>query len=259
MKKKLFKYFVELTGNPLSSALLKSFTNSRLSEPLIRPFAKTYQINTDEMAHPMAHYKSLQSFFTRKLKDDVRNINESPTTLTSPVDGVVSGVGQVNQHQIFYIKNRPYSITKIFGDEKKSAPYREGSFFLLYLSPSHYHHFHYPISGEIISRYALGGISYPVNDLGLRFGDHLFSTNHRMIIELQTNYGRVAIVAVGALNVNSIQLNSSSKNCVKGKSFGHFSFGSTVIVFVEKNSSFTPLIPPNREVQMGQSIGEWLQ
>lgn len=259
MKKKLFKYFVELTGNPISSALLKSFTRSRLSQPIIRPFAKTFQINTDEMAHPMAHYKSLQSFFTRKLKNDVRPIDESPSTLISPVDGVLSGVGQVDHQQIFHIKNRPYSITKIFGDEKKAAPYKEGFFFLLYLSPSHYHHFHYPISGKIISRYALGGISYPVNDLGIKFGDNLFSTNHRIISELQTSFGKVAVVAVGALNVNSIQLSNSSKSCVKGEAFGHFSFGSTVIVFIEKNSSFTPTIPINSEVFMGQSIGEWIQ
>lgn len=259
MKKKLFKYFVELTGNSTSSALLKSFTSSRLSQPMIRPFSKTYQINTDEMAHPIAHYKSLQSFFTRQLKDDVREINASPTTLTSPVDGVVSGVGQVNQQQTFHIKNRPYSIDKIFGDEKKAAPYREGFFFLLYLSPSHYHHFHYPISGEIISRYALGGISYPVNDLGLKFGGNLFSTNHRIISEMQTSFGKVAVIAVGALNVNSIQLSSSSKTCVKGEAFGHFSFGSTVIIFIENTNSFTPTIPINSEVFMGQSIGEWIQ
>jgi phosphatidylserine decarboxylase len=259
MKKKIFSLFVELTGNPTSSMLLKSFTQSRISQLLIRPFATTYQINQDEMEYPLAHYKSLQALFTRNLKSGARSIDSAPQNLVSPVDGCISTVGKVDEHNTFMIKKQSYSLTKIFGDVEKAATYKNGSFFILYLSPSHYHHFHYPISGTVISRYALGSISYPVNNLGLRFGKSPFSTNHRLISELQTEFGKVAIVKVGALNVNSIHLHSSSKECIKGAEFGHFSFGSTVILFIEDNCSFTTTIPMNSEVKVGQPIGEWIK
>jgi len=257
MKKIIFRKFVELTGNPISSALLKSFTRSRLSRPIIRPFSQVYHINEDEMEYPINHYKSLQAFFTRNLKKDIRQIDPSPNTLTSPVDGVLSGVGKIDSQQTFHIKDHHYNLNEIFGDKKKAAPYKNGYFFLLYLSPSHYHHFHYPINGELISRYALGGVSYPVNNLGLRLGNSPFSTNHRLISEVSSSFGKVAIVKVGALNVNSIQIHNSSKDCVKGNKFGHFSFGSTVILFIENNPDFVLTTPVNNNIKMGQSIGEW--
>ena len=211
------------------------------------------------MEYPLSHYKSLQDLFTRNLKEGARSIDSTPNTLISPVDGCLSAVGKVDENDTFMIKNQSYSLTKIFGDENKAATYKNGSFFILYLSPSHYHHFHYPISGTVMSRYALGSISYPVNNIGLRFGKSPFSTNHRLISELETEFGKVAIVKVGALNVNSIHLRSSSKACEKGAEFGHFSFGSTVILFIEDNGSFTPTVTKNSEVVVGQPIGEWKQ
>ncbi|QUW22434.1 phosphatidylserine decarboxylase [Sporosarcina sp. Marseille-Q4063] len=136
---KTFRLFFELTGNPTSSMLLKSFTQSKMSRLLIRPFATTYQINQDEMEYPLAQYKSLQDLFTRNLKVGARSIDSTPNTLISPVDGCISAVGKVYENHTFMIKNQSYSLTKIFGDIKKAATYKNGRFFILYLSPSHYH------------------------------------------------------------------------------------------------------------------------
>ncbi|WP_342514973.1 phosphatidylserine decarboxylase [Sporosarcina sp. FSL K6-1522] len=259
MKRTLFKYFVELTGNPVSSSLLKSFTTSRLSQPLVRPFSTVYHINEEEMEYPLHHYKSLQAFFTRQLQEGRRQIDDSPNTMISPVDGVLSGMGQIDASQTFLIKDHQYRLDEIMGTDKQASPYKDGFYFIFYLSPSHYHHFHYPMTGELISRYALGGVSYPVNNLGLRLGQSPFSTNHRLISEVQTPYGKMAIVKVGALNVNSIQILNASKECVKGNAFGHFSFGSTVILFVENHPDFTPTVHLNTEVKVGQPVGEWIQ
>lgn len=258
MKKKLFKYFVELTGNPISSSLLKTFTSSRLSQPLIQPFSTVYRINEKEMEHPIGQYKSLQALFTRQLKEGHRQIDDDPNVLISPVDGILSSAGQVAADQTFLIKEQLYRLEDIMGTEKKAAPYQDGFYYIFYLSPSHYHHFHYPVTGSLVSRYALGGVSYPVNNLGLRLGQSPFSTNHRLISEVSTPFGNVAIVKVGALNVNSIQIHTSSKDCVKGQDFGHFSFGSTVILFIENTSNFRPTIKENIEVKMGQAVGEWI-
>jgi len=257
MKKALFKSFVELTGNPVSSALLKSFTSSRFSRPFILPFSNTYRININEMEHPISHYKSLQALFTRQLKEGIRQVNPSPNVLTSPVDGVASGVGKIATDQSFLIKGHQYKINEIMGTFEKAAAYKGGTFYIFYLSPSHYHHFHYPVTGKLVSRYALGGVSYPVNSLGLRLGQSPFSTNHRLISEIMTDFGKVAIIKVGALNVNSIQLHTSSKECVKGNDFGYFSFGSTVILLIENNPDFTPTLELNNEVQVGQPVGKW--
>lgn len=257
MKKMIFKRFVELSGHPASSALLKTIAGSRLSKKLIKPFARTYRINEEEAEFPIEHYDSLQAYFTRNLKKGSRPIDMNSDTLISPVDGVATEHGTIDSDQTFMIKNHLYSIVQILGDEKRAIPFKGGYFYIFYLSPSHYHHFHYPYDGEISSRYALGTTSFPVNDLGLRLGNQPFATNYRIISELSTAHGRMAMIKVGALNVNSIHIMDSSTSCTKGEEFGFFSFGSTVILFLENNGSFTPTIPTNTEVQLGQAVGEW--
>lgn len=256
--KTIFKYFVELSGNPFASSLLKSMTSSRISRPLIQPFSTIYRINENDMEHPIHHYNTLQEFFTRRLKPNVRPINQSPNTIVSPVDGILSDRGKISSTQSFYIKNRLYTVKEVLGDERKAADYVDGYFFILYLSPSHYHRIHYPINGEVAFRYALGEKSYPVNHLGTLFGDKPFSTNYRLISELSTCFGKVAFVKIGALNINSIHLLHSSTNFKKGEELGYFSFGSTVMLFIEKNPRFKPTITMNSEVHMGQPIGEWI-
>ncbi|BAQ10715.1 phosphatidylserine decarboxylase proenzyme [Bacillus sp. OxB-1] len=258
VQRKLFKAFVELTGRPLSSSILKTFTRSSISRPLIQPFSRYFEVNEKEMERPLNTYDSLNSFFTRNLKEGSRVIDPSPDTLVSPVDGIVNGMGTVNEDQEFYIKGQPYQLADIFGSRQKAGRYAGGFFYILYLSPSHYHHFHYPVDGDIISRYALGNVSYPVNELGLQLGDRPFATNYRLISEMETNYGNLAIVKVGALNVNSVQIRNASKVAVKGEEFGHFSFGSTVILFLEPRSDFQPLIEDRADVKVGQPIGRWM-
>ncbi|ARF16322.1 archaetidylserine decarboxylase [Sporosarcina ureae] len=257
MKKHIFTSFVELTGSPVSSALLKQLTTSRISKPLIKPFASFYHIQVDEAEYPIEHYKSLNDFFTRSLQPGKRKMDRSQKVLISPVDGVLSDSGSIDTQQQFSVKDKIYSLTSLLGDAEKAARYTNGYYYLFYLSPRHYHHFHYPISGTLVNRYALGSTSYPVNDLGIRMRSDVFSSNHRVISELSTDFGRIAIVKVGALNVNSVRIANSETTCVKGQDFGHFAFGSTVILFIEQNDAFTPEEMPFTEIQVGDRIGEW--
>ncbi|ARD47142.1 archaetidylserine decarboxylase [Sporosarcina sp. P33] len=257
MKTRIFRSFVELTGSPISSSLLKRLTTSPVSKPLIKPFASFYRIQLQEAEYPISHYNSLNDFFTRSLKAGSRPVETSANVLTSPVDGVLSDAGIIDEHQKFTVKGKTYSLTSLLGTPEKAAPYVNGYYYLFYLSPMHYHHFHYPVSGTLTNRYALGSTSYPVNDLGIRLKSDVFSSNHRIISELSTDFGRAAIVKVGALNVNSIRIADSATDCVKGQDFGHFAFGSTVILFIEPKNSFKPIELPFTDVQVGDKIGEW--
>ncbi|ARK20542.1 archaetidylserine decarboxylase [Sporosarcina ureae] len=257
MKTRIFKSFVELTGSPISSALLKQITTSRISKPLIKPFASFYHIQLDEAKYSIEQYKSLNDFFTRSLQPGKRPIDNHPNSLISPVDGVLSDSGIIDSQQQFIVKDKTYSLTSLLGDSKKSSRYTHGYYYLFYLSPRHYHHFHYPVSGTLVNRYALGSTSYPVNDLGIRMRKDVFSSNHRVISELSTDFGQVAIVKVGALNVNSVRIANSKTSCEKGQDFGHFAFGSTVILFIEQSNIFKPEEMPFTEVQVGDRIGVW--
>ncbi|WP_368653309.1 phosphatidylserine decarboxylase [Ornithinibacillus sp. 4-3] len=256
-KKKLLKYFINLTGNRYSSTALRKFSQSGLSKPLIRPFARTYRINIDEMKLPLNAFGSLHDFFTRELKPDLRPINQSPNILISPVDAVVESMGIVRQNNRFSVKDQQYTLEQIFGSTERAKTYESGYYFILYLSPRDYHRFHYPIDGKVGVRYALGEKSYPVNQMGLQYGDTPFATNYRIISELETAYGKVAMIKVGALNVNSIQLSHSDEHFSKGEELGYFSFGSTVILFIEKNNNFSPLVQEKEKLQLGKPLAVW--
>lgn len=257
MKKKIFQNFVELTGNPVSSNILRKFTQSKLSKPLIRPFKKIYHISDEEMTRSVASYHTLHDFFTRTIDLSHRPMNAEENILVSPADAMITSSGRLIEGEQFFIKNNYYSIYDIFGNEKTANQYKNGYYYILYLSPQDYHHFHHPIDGQQVNRYALGSLSYPVNELGLSLGKEPFHTNYRLITEIQSKYGKVGIVKVGALNVNSIQVYQQEQTVTKGEDFGFFSFGSTVILFIENNDSFEPIIQAPYQVKVRESIGVW--
>jgi phosphatidylserine decarboxylase len=254
--KKFFNLFVELTGHPVSSRILQTITKSRGSALLNRLFVKVYAIKMDEAERDIGTYNSLQSLFTRKLKPGARPINSKRNTLVSPVDGVLSAFGKMTDTSTFPVKGQIYQLADLLGDRENRASYQGGYFIVIYLSPGHYHRIHSPIQGTIIDQWELGKVSYPVNKLGLKYGDKVFSTNYRLISEMNSEYGKVAVVKVGALNVNSIHLTHASNDVQKGEEIGYFEFGSTVILLIE-NPSFqiADHVTEEMEIQYGQSIG----
>ncbi|WP_209122948.1 phosphatidylserine decarboxylase [Alkalihalobacillus sp. BA299] len=256
MKKRLYRAFVELSGNRMNSHLLRTFTTSRLSKGINRSFTKIYNLNIDEMEKPLSEYKSLHELFTRRLKEGTRLVDPDEQALVSPVDGVLAHYGVLSEQSAFRVKGQDYTLQEMLGSIEKSQPYCGGTFVILYLSPSHYHRIHSPISGRVIERWQLGNKSYPVNQQGLEYGKRPLSKNYRLITEVEVHDKRAAIVKVGALNVNSIHLTNENKDVEKGKEIGYFSFGSTVILLFEQGLvELDPHLHCPEEVKMGMRIG----
>ena len=256
VKKLMFKWLVELTGNQTSSKILKTFTASKWSRYLNASFAKVNRINTDEMEKPLHEYTSLQALFTRKLKEGVRTVDRSPRTIVSPVDAVVTSFGKVSHSQSFLVKGQSYKLEEIFGGEKRANVYKNGTYFIFYLSPAHYHRIHSPVNGTIREQWTLGNSSYPVNNIGLTYGSKPLSTNYRLITTINHQDSQIAVVKVGALNVNSIHLTHEQSELKKGEEVAYFSFGSTVILFIEKDDfHISANIRKNMNIQYGTAIG----
>lgn len=236
MKKRLYRSFVELSANRLNSYLLKKFTSSKISKLIIPSFVKYYQINQEEMEKTLSEYNTLQSLFIRKLKPNVRPIDQREDAVVSPVDGIIAHTGTLSEDVRFYVKGQTYEIEEMLGSKEKSERYRNGTYFVFYLSPSHYHRIHSPISAKIVDQWALGKKSYPVNHLGLKYGRRPLSRNYRVITEMKDRNGCLfSIIKVGALNVNSIEITNTKNQVKKGEELGYFSFGSTVILLFEPN------------------------
>ena len=113
--------------------------------------------------------------------------------------------------------------------------FQDGLFIVLYLSPQDYHRIHSPADGVVTKQYELGGKSTPVNKWGMALGNSPISTNYRIVTELKQDDGMyIALVKVGAMWVNTIQLSHSTAHLKKGEEVGFFNFGSTVVLLFEK-------------------------
>ena len=94
-------------------------------------------------------YKSFNEFFTRALKDGVRVVDDSATSIVSPADGAISQLGTINDGDIFQAKGQSFSVEKLIGDPQLAEPFKNGQFATVYLSPRDYHRVHMPFSGTL--------------------------------------------------------------------------------------------------------------
>ncbi|MCC3356640.1 phosphatidylserine decarboxylase [Bacillus sp. REN16] len=260
MRKWLYRFFIELTNHRLSSAILKKFSQSRVSAILIPSYAKIYKINQAEMEKNLTDFATLHDLFVRQLNKNSRQIDQQENSVISPVDGVIEEIGMITLNKEMIVKNKHYSIQEMLGDEESLAKYVGGTFFILYLSPSHYHRIHSPISGIITKQWELGRKSYPVNRLGLKYGREPLSKNFRKITEIRAVDSFVGVVKVGAMFINSIETTHTSDSVKKGEEIAYFSFGSTVILLFEKDGfTINPEIKPATNIKVGEVLGKLKQ
>lgn len=256
MLQPVYRLLIELTNGRWTSAILKSFARSRLSHFVVPSFAKTYRLNQEEMEKGLHEFPTLHDLFVRNLKQGVRPIDQSHESIVSPVDAVLEDVGQIQENSEIIVKGKTYSIEEMLGDPNILPKYLKGTYIILYLSPSHYHRIHSPVNGTITNQWTLGSKSYPVNKWGLKYGVRTLAKNYRVITEVKTEFGHVAIVKVGAMFVNSIETVHEGSELEKGREIAYFTFGSTVVLLFEKNTfQLNPNLNTPQEMKVGEKLG----
>lgn len=257
MKKKIYQYAIELTNGPVTSNLLQRFAKHSGSQRFVNNYVKAYKINTEDVADEIGGFPTLHDFFVRKLKPGSRP--EADADLISPVDGKVEIAGTIQKDSRFIVKGQQYSLAELLGSEELAKRYANGNYAVLYLSPADYHRIHSPAEGKVSRQYVLGKKSYPVNQSGLLYGKSPISGNYRLISELETAGGNILMVKVGAMFVNSIELTNTSGQWRKGEEVGYFSFGSTVVLFMEPGSfRFTENIISGEPIKVGEALANML-
>jgi phosphatidylserine decarboxylase len=152
-----------------------------LTTALIRWFIGRYGVNMAEAAHPdPAAYPSFNDFFTRALAPGVRPL--ASARWVCPVDGAISQFGRIEGGQIFQAKGHDYSATALVGgDAALAAPFVDGHFATLYLSPRDYHRIHMPRAGRLRRMIHVPGELYSVNPATARGVPGLFARNERVV------------------------------------------------------------------------------
>ena len=242
-------------------------------------FVSRYGINLDEAEKPLDEYKSLQEFFTRRLKPGLRLQDAMmPGTINCPVDGRMVAHGRIRNGTLIQAKGLQYGLTELLRHLPFAECFEGGHFLTLYLSPKDYHRVHVPLEGRVRAVSRVEGELWPVNETSAAHVPKLYERNRRaawLAEGLGHDYGlTVACVLVGATHVGGciiderwLDNNELPKNggflinnliCSPGEELGLFQFGSTVILLIggEMADKWVSTIPEGT-VRVGQRLGEY--
>ncbi|TXH70750.1 MAG: phosphatidylserine decarboxylase [Thiothrix sp.] len=248
---------------------------SKWTQPAIRQFIKAFKVNMSEAEQPEpSAYKTFNAFFTRSLKPELRPIATGARVLASPVDGKISQVDVIRSGRIFQAKGFDYSVLELLGgDAARAAPFLEGQFTTIYLSPRDYHRIHMPLAGQLLEQVYVPGRLFSVAGHTVRTIPRLFARNERVVAIFETEFGKMALVLVGAINVAAIETvwaglitppnqakirveHYPQINLAKGAEMGRFNMGSTVIVLLEKGNWNWGKTQADQMVKMGMQLAE---
>lgn len=256
-KEKVYQMLIELTNRKWLSRLLQKYTRSRLSKMLIPSYQKHYKIHIDDFQVPPQGYQCLHDFFIRDVKEGTRPIASGIDQVASPVDGVIEDYGLIDEKKCIYAKEKPYDLHDLLVDESLVEKYIGGYYFVIYLSPSHYHKIHCPFQGKVLSNQVYGNRSYPVNQWGLQYGKKPLSHNFRVITEISYDDEKSYVLGkIGAMFVNTIRMTHENEDLMKGEELAYFSFGSTVILLFQADQFHVDhQIYRGKSLRMGECIG----
>ncbi|QOD12522.1 phosphatidylserine decarboxylase [Psychrobacter sp. 28M-43] len=238
----------------------------------IRSFAKAYNISLDEYERQSLNaYESFNDFFTRELKEDARTIDATANGIVSPADGIISQLGQIEDHKLLQAKGRHYDVGQLLADSEDGSYFADGSFATIYLAPSNYHRVHMPFTGTLTKTRYVPGTLFSVNNTTAANVPDLFARNERLVCMFDTKYGKAAVVMVGAMIVAGIETVATGKiartddifesnhdmQFAAGEELGRFYLGSTAIVVLPKaaKADWIDSMQANSVVQMGQLLG----
>lgn len=217
-------------------------------------------------------FDSLHDCFIRELKDGVRPIDQSKSTVVSPSDGIVGEFGQIEDMKAYQAKGYPYSIEELIPSRAIREKYRDGNYVTLRLKSTMYHRFHAPVQCGVKQVHYVSGDTWNVNPVALKRVEALYCKNERAVLDLQLENKdhNIALVPVAAILVASMKfrclnetldLKYQGPNTLlcdahysKGEEMGYFQHGSTIILFATANFKFHDSIKTGKVIRMGEPL-----
>jgi phosphatidylserine decarboxylase len=250
-------------------------TNRGLKQWLIDTITRRFGVDLSEAAEPdPTAYPSFNAFFTRALKPGARTPDADPRALLMPADGHISQCGAIVDGRIFQAKGQGFTAAQLLGSEADAAPFRDGSFATVYLSPRDYHRVHMPWTGTLRETVHVPGRLFSVGTDAVASVPGLFARNERLVCHFDTDFGPMVQVMVGALLVSGVETvwsgveipaygDAITRKDYRGKGItlerfaemARFNYGSTVIVLLPKGvATLAPALVAETPVKLGQRL-----
>ncbi|TXI48044.1 MAG: phosphatidylserine decarboxylase [Lysobacter sp.] len=262
----------------LLSSLARRLAYSRnraVKQWLIDTVTRKFGVDLSEAAEPdPTAYPTFNAFFTRALKTDARTPDADPNALLMPADGHISQCGDIVNGRIFQAKGHGFTAAQLLGDDDDAAPFADGVFATVYLSPRDYHRVHMPWSGTLRETVHVPGRLFSVGTDAVNSVPGLFARNERLVCHFDTDFGPMCLVMVGALLVSGVETVWSGVEIpaygdrIQRKDYrdkgialarfaemARFNYGSTVIALWPKGvAALSPELKAEQPVRMGQRL-----
>ena len=138
------------------------YTDTFLSKAHIRSFIRKNKIDMQD--YEDRKFRSLNDFFTRKVKEGKRPLDPAANALVSPADSKLR-VYPVTEDSCFEIKGNTYTVRSLVGENTEISGYEGGMCLVFRLSVDDYHRYCYPDTGKTKSKIAIKGKLHTVCDI----------------------------------------------------------------------------------------------
>ena len=287
----------------LLSSLARKLAYSRnpaVKQWLIDTVVRKFGVDLSEAAEPDARaYPTFNAFFTRALKPGARVADADPAALLMPADGHISQCGEIvpitdvpitdvpitdvslearkgaaRDGRIFQAKGQSFTAAELLGDATDAAPYADGLYATVYLSPRDYHRVHMPWAGTLRETVHVPGRLFSVGTDAVASVPRLFARNERLVCHFDTDFGPMCLVMVGALLVSGVETvwsgveipaygDAITRKDYRGRGIvleryaemARFNYGSTVIVLLPSGvAALDAALKGGVPVQLGQRL-----
>jgi phosphatidylserine decarboxylase len=237
----------------------------RLARWMIGRFQKHYKISMAEFRGSATDYGSLSEFFLRPLDPDKRPLPLDPSCLLSPADGRLSEIERISEDRATQVKGKTYPLGRFLA---AAIDFSQGWYLAtIYLSPSNYHRYHFPVSGRISGCFHGGTRLFPVNAFSCSRVRQLYVKNERLVTRIEFSGGTLYAVAVGATFVGSIAMTYLPAGLPARNEWraldipvsqmaemGHFAMGSTIVMLVPAGRVEKVLVQKGEAVRVGAPL-----
>jgi phosphatidylserine decarboxylase len=197
-------------------------------------------------------YKSWDDFFTRRWRVGIRPTAcpDDATVICNACESSPYRISHnVRLHDEFYLKEQPYSLLDMFGNDPLAFQFRGGSVYQAFLSALSYHRWHAPVTGTVVKLVHIPGTYFlqnsyegfanidskgkPNPDLAAPNNSqaYLCQKATRLLIFIQADDARIGLTAmllVGMAEVSSCEVFVKEGDIVKkGDEIGTFHFGGS--------------------------------
>lgn len=270
---KLFDRFASERGEFLNSKASTKFVPQWLADPRIEK--EEYVLpNPDADDGGFASYNA---FFSRMFKDikKVRpqTMPERDYIISAPTDAIVNSIPAtiVDENTALRTKGtQELNVEKLLAGSKHWKNFLGGTALSCILMPNTYHHYHAPVSGQVIEANILEGALLGMEDFpkfvpadgnvgyyGASFG--AFESYQRGYFIIDTGkFGLVGVVPVGLSTVGSVVFNEKYLNAKgpvdveRGDHLGNFLYGGSLCILLFEPGKYAS---GAIKVRLGNQIG----